>query len=781
MSKKKHTITGIIPTGATSVLTPAQKAMMDRLEKIRAKIHKDVDGVRVMMLTDAPIKARTLPTGSIGLDYALGGGYAQGRIIEIYGPEGAGKCQGRDAIVATANGLLTIEELFEECGYKATCTSKVVPASYPLINRYGDIENLGALTWNGLRGLAKLTLHDGTVIKSTLNHPHLVLSEGFLVWRQTEKLAVGDVMVQPQTVAGFGQTKCNLEDAYLIGCLIADGHFAENHISITNNDPHVMMVIRARGEALLGKASLEYPRGSSVDFHFNSKEKVAAFYAQWGFKPGVAKDKNFTKGLRGFDRESQIALIRGYMDCEASHTPGKPGSLEVTSASNLLLRQLKLMLQAFGITSCVRSKKVRAYPDTPYWRLHITGSNVSRYDRIIGSHRFLIDGQPEIDQNTIPGIGRLVRALFDAHETDRAVSRLAGDLMSGQSESAEAVRKLLAGFDWQDHPAKAAIEALLGYVFVPIESIETVPAEPTFDVVMPQTHSFIAEGCVTHNTTMMLEAIALAQHAGGVGLFVDCEHAIDMQYAESLGVDPQKLLMVQPDTGEEALQVIEAALENMGWGDIVVCDSVAAMTPQAELKGEIGDQHVGLQSRMMSQGLRMINAKVARSGVCLMFTNQLRDNIGAAMFAPKKTTPGGNALKFYASQRLDIHRIGSIKKAGGDGLLSSSEDADIIGNRVEIKITKNKIAPPHRLVELSIVFGEGLRIHDEILTYGEKLEIITKTGATFSFRGEKLAVGRDASIAALKANPDMTEDLEAEIRVRLWPDPEAPAAPAQSG
>ena len=257
-------------------------------------------------------------------------------------------------------------------------------------------------------------------------------------------------------------------------------------------------------------------------------------------------------------------------------------------------------------------------------------------------------------------------------------------------------------------------------------------------------------------TTMTLQVIAEAQKLGGTCAFVDAEHALDPSYAEKLGVDVDELLVSQPDTGEQALEIADMLVRS-GAIDVVVIDSVAALTPKAEIEGEMGDSHVGLQARLMSQALRKLTANIQRSNTMVIFINQIRMKIGV-MFGSPETTTGGNALKFYASVRLDIRRIGAIKK--GD---------EVLGNETRVKVVKNKVAPPFRQAEFDILYGEGTSREGEIIDLGVKLEIIDKSGAWYSYNGERIGQGRDNVRNFLKGHPEMADTIDAQIRAQLLP------------
>ncbi|SHF07506.1 recombinase RecA [Pedobacter caeni] len=255
-------------------------------------------------------------------------------------------------------------------------------------------------------------------------------------------------------------------------------------------------------------------------------------------------------------------------------------------------------------------------------------------------------------------------------------------------------------------------------------------------------------------TTLATHIIAEAQKTGGIAAFIDAEHAFDKTYAKKLGVDVDNLLISQPDNGEQALEIADNLIRS-GAIDVIVIDSVAALVPKAEIEGEMGDSKMGLQARLMSQALRKLTGTIAKTGCCCIFINQLREKIGV-MFGNPETTTGGNALKFYASVRLDIRRTSQIK-----------DSDEVSGNRVKVKIVKNKVAPPFRIAEFDIMFGEGISKTGEIIDLGVDFNIIKKAGSWFSYGETKLGQGRDAVKQLLLDNPELSEEIEAKIRAEV--------------
>jgi recombination protein RecA len=255
-------------------------------------------------------------------------------------------------------------------------------------------------------------------------------------------------------------------------------------------------------------------------------------------------------------------------------------------------------------------------------------------------------------------------------------------------------------------------------------------------------------------TTVCQHVIAEAQRKGGIAAFIDVEHALDPAYARACGVNVDELLVSQPDTGEQALEITETLIRS-GGVDIVVVDSVAALVPRAEIEGEMGDSFVGIQARLMSQALRKLTGAVSRSNTALVFTNQLREKIGV-MFGNPEVTPGGRALKFYASVRLDIRRVETIKTG-----------TESVGNRVRVKVVKNKVSPPFRVAEFDVMYGEGISAEGGLLDVGVAMDVVTKTGAWFTFNETRLGQGREASKEFLKANTDVAVEIDRRIRAKM--------------
>ncbi len=309
------------------------------------------------------------------------------------------------------------------------------------------------------------------------------------------------------------------------------------------------------------------------------------------------------------------------------------------------------------------------------------------------------------------------------------------------------------------HFGKGSLIRLGDREFEPIESISTgslgldialgiggIPKGRIIEIFGPESSG---------KTTLALQIIAEAQREGGICCFIDAEHALDVNYAKNLGVDTDNLFVSQPDYGEQALEIVES-LTRSGAVDLIVVDSVAALTPKSEIEGDMGDQHIGLQARLMSQALRKITGVIHKMGTTVIFINQIRMKIGSTGYGTPETTTGGNALKFYSSVRVDVRKIATLKQS-----------EEIIGNRVRAKVVKNKVAPPFKQAEFDVMFGEGISKEGELVDYGVKLNIIEKSGAWFSYQDKKLGQGRENVKLTLKNDKSLANEIEEKIKIAM--------------
>ena len=655
------------------------------------------------------------PLKSLTLTDLFGGGIPRGRIMEIYGTESGGKCLTKDTMIATQNGYKTIESIFKENNVNPSSTTKTVDKVFPLYNGNMELENTTAFTCNGKRKVYKVTTKSGSVIKGTANHPLRIMSDnGNHIWEIISSLKNGDYLIS-QRKEFFGNNKVDKNVSYLLGVLLADGCFQENRISFTNN------------------------------------------------KKGVTKDKKISEHIHSMNKTSLKEFIRGYMDCE-SYCDSTKG-MEVSSASYDLIYGIKLLLSQFGIISFLKEKKVKGYEENKYWKLGITGDDFIKYINIIGTRSKKVKERYEkanhevtnTNCNSIPYVNKLVDNLY-----------MSGNVV--QNMENRKIFETKQGYETVSYRRLKSILEKTSYCHVKdyltdlynencfydkIESIEYIDELPTFDFAMSNTHSFVANGIVSHNTTLATYLCGEVQRLGYTCGFVDTEHALDLDHAKDLGCNINDLFLTQTDTAEEACNALEMmckAIPNCG---IIVLDSVAQMSTQVEVDGNYGDSHMGVNARLMGELIRRITPIISNKKITIIFTNQIRMKLGV-LFGSPETTPGGNALKFGASIRVDIRR----REMVGD-------KERPIGIVSKIKIAKNKVGPPLRVADLTWFFKTGLDLTTELITFAEKYEIIEKAGSWYSYKGERIGQGSRKVKTYLEANPKIYKEIDKLTRKAL--------------
>ncbi len=749
-----------------------QKALTAALAQIE-KAHGAGAAMMGGQMPETSISA--IPTGSLRLDAALGiGGVPRGRIIEVFGPESGGKCLTADTLIPTNWGLLSVAEIFERCGMTASCTSRVTDISefgLQIINEQGEREPVSHLTHNGRRQVLRLTTDSGKSIRVTANHPMRVLSQGgWLVWKKASDIAEGDVLLG--VLGGFDDAPdaISTDEATLLGYLIGDGACGHpSKLSFTQLDEQVsaefdaLMVAQFPG--LAGKVYESRP----LDTRYHSKAARTALLEK-GLAIAKSAEKAIPWTVRASGHGVHKAFLSALFECDGCIEDHK---VTLTTASPQLAAEVQAMLAGLGLVSSVTARTIAAYPDREYFTVRLGGASSRRFIDEIGfrSDRRAVQVKASNlsvadSRRGIPNLKDLVITFRDAVEGDRDLDRIIGGLLRplpGGNDLRATPVLLERLLQWADdrgfgqHPLAQQLRMLasLPASFERVTSVSGSGAEPTFDLVVPGSHSFVANGLATHNTTMALHIAANAQRLGGLVAFIDAEHALDPTYAQNLGVNFDDLVISQPDSGEQALEIADTLIRS-GAMDLVIVDSVAALVPRAELEGEMGDAHVGLQARLMSQALRKITAALSNSDTSAIFINQLREKIGMMGYGSPETTPGGRALKFYASVRLDVRRIGGVK---------AGEDA--IGNRTRIKVVKNKVAPPFKQAEIDIIYGEGISREAELIDLGVELGVVKKSGAWFTMDGDQLGQGKEKAREFLKDNPGLAEELELQVKSRL--------------
>lgn len=710
------------------------------LDKTFADINKRFGKGTVMSMKDKKIEPiDVIPTGSYLLDRALGcGGWPKGRIVEIYGAESSGKCLTEDSYILTSNGYKQLGDIFKEVGLTPSAVHKTVEMKYPLINMNGREENTTHFTFNGKRPTREIMTSSGNLIKCTYNHPLRVLNSiGYQVWKKAGEIEVGDVLVSLIGTDCFGHI--NTEEAYVLGAIMA-GRISKNSVTIKCPNSEVFEEVMKDIKKVFPKDIMKFD-GLSVIISGNW---VQYFKTKYGQNNEICVPNVIMMG----DELSQQNFLKGFFDCKASN-----GNGEVTISNYRMAKEIKLMLANMGIQSTISKKSAKS------WRMYITGEDFNNLIVFIGSastdiylKRF--KNTTNNPSRKIPNIADVLISYYEnipIENRSRATDRIISDIKSGKScGNTSIIHKLLElpcqNNDVKNHLLELANENIVYETVVSNEKGETVP---TFDFAMEETHSFICESIVNHNTTVALHAIAEVQKQGGVGAIVDVEHALDPAYAAALGVNLDELILSQPDCGEDALEITESLVRS-GVVDLVVIDSVAALTPRAEIDGDMGDAHVGLLARLMSQAMRKLTAAASKSGTTLIFINQIREKVGV-MYGNPETTTGGRALKFYSSVRVELRKGETLKNG-----------AEMYGHKLKAKIVKNKIAPPYKSTEMTVIWGKGIDAKEEILDLALADGIIEKGGAWFTYGDQKFQ-GRDNVKKYFDEHKDEFDKLAAKV------------------
>ena len=653
------------------------------LEAALVQIERQFGKGSVMRLgQEGHVPVETIPTGSISLDVALGiGGLPRGRIVEIYGPESSGKCATADTYVWTDRGLETIAELFTRCGEELDCTTRITDIGHldvRMVNEHRELEQVTALTHNGNQPVLRLRLRSGRTLSVTRNHPLRVISErGFIIWRNAGQIKPRDTIVSAvfggnEAVCGDGLSE---DEAIFLGYLVAEGSLsARNEVRFTNTDPQVAEEYTKIVRGLFDATVKNYHDTQHVVHSTILRKRLEKDY---GLDYVTAAGKKVPACVRTAGHKAQRAFLSALFEGDGWIDPSS--TIGLGTASEELARQVQLMLYGLGIPATVSSKYSAKY-DRDYWSVTVNPAVVSRFLSEVGFRSARRKAQiekcfrlsPRDPQfENIPNLSGLLRDLRDDCGGDRGFDRVAGDIFRRDLALSCSRQRLAKVVEWCDRQgdrfsagAKTIVEYLrmlpaLPYTYEEVVAIEDRGLQPTFDVVLPRTHSFIANGMLSHNTTVALHAVANAQKAGGIAAFIDAEHALDPEYAKNLGVDTDQLLVSQPDTGEQALEIMDMLIRS-GAIDIVVVDSVAALVPRAEIEGEMGDSHVGLQARLMSQALRKITGALNQAKTTAIFTNQLREKVGVMFgcmaYATRVTLADGTQEKIgkIVNQRMDV-------------------------------------------------------------------------------------------------------------------------------
>lgn len=715
---------------------------MKSLDDLVGRIEKRFGKEAVVKSENSDIEK--VSSGSLAIDKALGGGFVMGRIHEVFGSESSGKCLKKNSYVLTTEGYKTVEQIFRENGLEPYCLRKVVEKAYPLINYKGEIELTKSFTFNGRKPIIKIKTMSGFVHETTAKHPLLVMIQGGCVaWKWASEIKEGDILIGLRKQQ-FGTNEIESDRAYLIGCLMADGTLSDkSKMVFTNNDPDIKNFIESLNYPIYGLSSYRKYSGRNghgcFDYQFTCISSWNETRKELYVDISKAGTKEINSYLMSCNKETIKNLLQGYFDCEgyfdATH-------IEVTSKSRKLLYQVKLLLSQFGIKSTLDDGMfVGDYSDL-YYRLSIYSEDYDLYIQEIGTR----SEYRKCQMNKTKAVKRkacfpvemndLIKALFYSNSQRRQcfVSIKQNiDLNIGASKGN--VRELIDFIKDNNQIRDIAdyLEPYFNYTFDKVKSVEYGESEPTFDFEMTETHTFIADGCINHNTSLALHLCTNIQKDKGKAVgYVDTEQSLDLDYAKNIGLDisSNAFILSQPDSAEQAMEIVREMLECEDIG-IVVLDSVAGLVPQAVLQGESGDQKIGLVARLMSAQLSILKNVCKKNNNILLCINQVRDKIGAMGFGgPSTMTPGGRALKFYATQRLETARIGTDKN--GDVA---------VANKTKVKIVKNKVAPPFRTCEVMLRFGIGFDIIQETVELAVELGICKKKGSWYYY-GDDYRIGQ---------------------------------------
>ena len=721
------------------------KEKMDDIHLLLAGLKKTFgdDSVCILGEDTKLSKVETRSSGSLALDLALGGGWGKGRVACLSGAERSGKCVTADTYVLTTEGYKTIEQIFAEAGISITGGQKDIECRYPLVNRYGEVEYTSHFTINGERPIYKVTTENGLSVKVTGYHPLLTLDPtGVMVWRYARDIKEEDVIVSRIGDKISGNLFDDVEEAFLLGLLIADGCFSQKgRIGFTNNNPDLQKAFKNGIKNLpeLHDCEIfEKSRNNTVEYQVNSMSGVESFYKRHGIVPSKAEMKEVPQTIMNGTLDVQKAFLSAYFECGCHIQNGSNYHIEVISASQKLIQQVSLLLRNLGIVSTITRKTVKGYEQNDYYRLFVFGEHATKFVEEIGfvsSDRKNSIAHSDYRENfmAIPGISQTIVAYYRSlpfEQRGRERVKLVNGVRIGKCEcNKDRLCKLLNSDG--DERLKSILSALVDshLCFEKVTSIEQIGREPTFDVCMPHSHSFIANSMVVHNTSILCLSIAEAQvkEPDKLCAVIDLENTFNPEWATKLGVQLDKLIFSQPDKpAEEVYDMIENMLKS-GKFSIIGLDSLAGLVPKEEFESDEWDKEsrVGGASKINSRAVRKLvnTGLLSKSGTSLILINQLRDLIGGySRYGVPTTTTGGRSLKHCYTHHVEVS-IGEYFSEGSD------KNKVFIGQQIVAKVSKNKIGPPLRRAVLNLYYEEGLDHVAELVTVARMVGVLHGAGA----------------------------------------------------
>lgn len=672
------------------------------VEALKASIGSDA--VHLGSDSDMGEPKAFIPSGVPELDLVLdrkGRGWPVGRIVEIYGGEA---CIPEDTLLFTDFGLLTVNELFAMYGLSTSCNEKkMTRRAAPLLNRYGGVELTDAFFFNGLQDTYKITTDDGASIRSTSNHKYLVLdSAGFLSWMEAETIKVGDYLVSVPNMT-TGTLYIDPDVAYFIGMLIADGVLYAGRISISSDNEVTTKLLRSVAVDEIGVRPEEEILEDvfRILSRFDFVGDLSGFYARWDLTPCMEREKSVPKRIRMGNKMAIKAFLHGYID-RVGENDGH--IVQVKSMSRTVLNQIRLMLKVFGIKSKLEELGIDG------WRLRLSECNTNRYMTRVGTRiKMWVPGFFSVDDNIIPeNMLPIIKSLFNSTEkSEDHYECMSSIAVSGAERKIVCLKDALLKVEWNNNLLVNHILDLCKYDFVKVTEVFQWAKEKTYDVRMPMTHSFVAEGLVVHNTCktgLGYSLIAQAQKAGGSGVLYPCEGNYDAWLAEKYGIDLSKLVLGDDETVEGIFSSWTKVMKAAGRSTVIIgmIDSIAGMTTKAELEEEELKRGRSAQIRamMISSALRKMGAEIPRTKTLLFCVNQVRENPDV-LYGEKKKPPGGMALKFYASVRLKLELLGKVTR-------TSAGKPYVAGFKIKITAVKNRLAKPYQSALIMLDFENGL-------------------------------------------------------------------------